>query len=778
MSYSIAYFNSNIYTTNIKVATSYGSNILTDGGLEVWTDANNLANWINATGGAPGSETLTQESTPANVYAGTYSAKFTTDAGTNNGKYIAQQKTGLTTGDIYRLTFYAKESTSTATFQIIYINGVLGVATQVFHFTGASAGTWVNGTGAGGIVDPTAGDIPAEANDVITLTNAFALKTCSVNVPVPTNGTIVVVLSAQGTGGAALDLYLDAISFQKVTTGTNANLFDLQSPQDPATYTVLDSILKVRNTGGAGKTWIQVKGDGILYVDGISTSNIYSTSIIAGSGNNISIKMGDDAGSNKVDFLNLSGLSKATIDSLGNISLDGIIEATTSGTLIGKTADGATAVAVILGADADYVTAGSKLVSIRDNIGTSASEKAYIDYLGNFYAPSNKALIIGIENQGTADANGVGITIQADDAGSGGAGNHNGGDINLDIGSPAGSGIYGKINIQHTLTPFGYIGTDTGGRLIIAGKEVNGATAVGLILGSDADYSTTGSKIISFRDNIGAGGSEKLYIGYDGALRTPSDVVAAFGTTAQGAGNNSPGQDVYLQAGNAGSLTTGSYGGSMIIQAGDAGGVGNNNGGSIQLDVGAATGSGTNGAIAFSLSMTTFGFVYKHPTTSTQMWAGNENDGATAIGIILGPAKQYTTTGAKLVTINNYVGNAGGTEKFYIDKDGSYQGQGRILGLQGTDVSSAGDITLGLGNYFDITGTTQINRIAKAGWTAGSRIILQFDAIVTIKDAQTGDATYASILVSSSTDYVSSAGSMVEIIFDGTAWRLYPIFAE
>ena len=618
-------FNSGEWDTlNVKTADTYGTSILTDGGLEVWTDANNLTNWGNAFGGVPGAATLTQESGVSNVYSGTYSAKFTTDAATDEGKYIYQEKTGLTAGDIYRLQFYAKESTSTGSFTILYLNGELGVATQVFHFTGASAGTWVNGTGAGGLVDAGGGDLGPETFDSQTLTNAFALKTASSNVSIPANGILSLALVAQGAGGVALDLYLDAISFQKVTSGVVANLFDLKSSQDPATYTSSDSVLKIENTGGAGKTWLQVKGDGALYVDGISTSGIALQGIESGSGNDIDITMGDDAGANVISFENLSGTEKLKINSLGNI-----------------------------------------------------------------YAPTNKTLIIGVENQGTADADGVGITIQADDAGSGGTGNHTGGNINLDVGTNQGASRVGKVNIQHNANPFGYLGSDTGGRLFIAGTLADSSSSAAVTIGADVDYATAGGKLVSFADTMGTGAAEKLYIGYDGAVRTPASVTAVFGATNQSAANNANGDDLYLLAGNAGSLTTGSFGGSIVIGAGDAKGSGNNVGGSIILDVGIPTGTSSAGSVLFTQGGSTYGFINKHPLAATPILYGNTTDGASAVGFVIGAAQNLTTAGAKLVSFYNYVGGGeSAVEKAYVDYQGTLQNDGgRIVNV--TNVNAA-----------------------------------------------------------------------------------------
>lgn len=253
-----------------------GTDVLTDGGLEVWTDPNTPTSWIVGTGGEPGTETLTQGSGVENVYEGTYSAKFTTDAGTNSGKYIAQQLTGLTEGDNYRLKFWAKESTETATVQYLALNGDLGVATQVYNFTTSA---WVNGTGAGGVVDPMT-DIGPDNFETLTMTSAFAEKVGS-DVSIPTGGTIVPVLSVQGDGGVSLTLYLDKISFQKVTAAVPKIVHDFTSSNDASEYSAADKVFSFHTTGGSAEEQFGMTGNGVFTTDN-STFNFGSKDIETG----------------------------------------------------------------------------------------------------------------------------------------------------------------------------------------------------------------------------------------------------------------------------------------------------------------------------------------------------------------------------------------------------------------------------------------------------------------------------------------------------------------
>jgi len=106
-------------------------------------------------------------------------------------------------------------------------------------------------------------------------------------------------------------------------------------------------------------------------------------------------------------------------------------------------------------------------------------------------------------------------------------------------------------------------------------------------------------------------------------------------------------------------------------------------------------------------------------------------------------------------------------------------GAGRFLESKGADVASANDLTLGEdGNYFDITGTTQINRISPTNWNAGSSFKVQFDGVVTIKDAQATGGGYNIILCDTSADIVTAAGTIVEFLYDGTSFKAWIVFSE
>jgi len=87
-----------------------------------------------------------------------------------------------------------------------------------------------------------------------------------------------------------------------------------------------------------------------------------------------------------------------------------------------------------------------------------------------------------------------------------------------------------------------------------------------------------------------------------------------------------------------------------------------------------------------------------------------------------------------------------------------------VIFKQGDDVASATNMTLGDGNYFDITGTTAITSIASKG--IGSRILLQFDAILTLTHHATN------LILPGAANITTAAGDIAEFYEYASAdWR-------
>ncbi len=92
----------------------------------------------------------------------------------------------------------------------------------------------------------------------------------------------------------------------------------------------------------------------------------------------------------------------------------------------------------------------------------------------------------------------------------------------------------------------------------------------------------------------------------------------------------------------------------------------------------------------------------------------------------------------------------------------------RVQVYKGSDVASAGDITLGQGNFFRITGTATINSMNTANWQAGSEVTLEFDSTATVKHLQAG--AYTSFLLAGAADFVGSSNDTLTVVYNGTRW--------
>ena len=97
-------------------------------------------------------------------------------------------------------------------------------------------------------------------------------------------------------------------------------------------------------------------------------------------------------------------------------------------------------------------------------------------------------------------------------------------------------------------------------------------------------------------------------------------------------------------------------------------------------------------------------------------------------------------------------GGGGITERMRVTFDGIVKLSARLSEVQGADIASATNITLGFdGNSFELTGTTQVDLLTSTGWQEGSAITLIANESVTIADA------------------VATAGAAVTILLDGSA---------
>ena len=122
---------------------------------------------------------------------------------------------------------------------------------------------------------------------------------------------------------------------------------------------------------------------------------------------------------------------------------------------------------------------------------------------------------------------------------------------------------------------------------------------------ADATYAartiTGTANLISVTNGDGVSGNPTLTI--PSTMTFPNSADVAISVADEG-GTTSAGQNLTIQSGAGGTLTTGGVGGNINLIAGAAGGSGNNAGGDINLTPGVDTGSGVAGTVNFLDSIT------------------------------------------------------------------------------------------------------------------------------------------------------------------------------
>jgi len=377
-----------------------------------------------------------------------------------------------------------------------------------------------------------------------------------------------------------------------------------------------------------------------------------------------------------------------------------------------------------LGKDFDHATTANPTLFIHSvtNPDTDNTEYMSLAWQG-----------IALGSSGTEDQDGHSLTIGAGDAGSGGTGNHKGGNIILSTGAEEGASSPGVINLAvNGSAAYGFIvpAGASSAALGIVGTEADGATAVGVYLGADVDLTNAGSKIVSFQDNMGAGPGavEHAYVDYKGQLRLGSGITAD--------------ANYILHA------YTATSGGGFRLQN-----TGGNTNHVIQRDTAASADGDVIGGWYFN--------------------ARDDGDNESTYAQILTEVQDPTNGSEEGITRHSVTEDGSATEYLRLDGTGTVQScvaSRMIQGAQGTDIASANDATFTHdGNYFDVTGAVQTNTLSATGIQAGTMIILQFDGAPTVKHATAGAG--AQFQLAGAADFVATAGDTLMLVYDGTYWR-------
>lgn len=334
-------------------------------------------------------------------------------------------------------------------------------------------------------------------------------------------------------------------------------------------------------------------------------------------------------------------------------------------TIRGNAADGGSAVGVVLNNNVALSTGGAKILSVRNN----DTEKFYVDKDGSLVTSSG---ILGSIATGapliarswaTDGGSAVGVALDTGNTFSNSAAKlvsiRNGGSEKVYVDKDGKIvTVGGSITIQgasqiiaNTMLPYGGNTPAT-----ISGAANDSGSAVGVILNNQNTFSTSGAKLVSFRNN----GSENAFISWDGSFNTNASAVVGsiYGFTGQLGINSQVTESgspvIGLILNNSGSL---SVSGSKLVSF--------RNGGVEKAYI------DKDGKFVALSSIVTNGYVYANRvqynnSNTSLVLVGGADDGGSAVGVIIdNGAAALVTTGAKILSIRN-----NGTEKAYFDKDG------------------------------------------------------------------------------------------------------------
>lgn len=90
----------------------------------------------------------------------------------------------------------------------------------------------------------------------------------------------------------------------------------------------------------------------------------------------------------------------------------------------------------------------------------------------------------------------------------------------------------------------------------------------------------------------------------------------------------------------------------------------------------------------------------------------------------------------------------------------------------GSDVASAATLPILSGDYFAVTGTTNIDYISTLGSSPGKRITLKFGGNLTLNhNTGTVPAGTGAMFLAASGNVAVTTNDVIRLVFDGTLWR-------
>lgn len=247
-----------------------GSNLLTNGDFELWTNTLNtpnlLTDWSNiVAGGGHNLETLQAETTI--VHEGTYSAHITNDSAMGYSIILEQTTpiTGLTPDKEYIVSFYARcaEGEFSTKVLLAALNGPSGTADKIFNWDN---GTWESFTDFGSIganqtwtdfAEGVSGDFTQYIPSIVGLTTG--------NITVPASGSINILVGGNPGDTGDKNVYIDTVYLGYTTPSPIVTFHDLVNKTSMSNAVDGDSFFKVHTDGGTPFLGMDMRANGDWY---------------------------------------------------------------------------------------------------------------------------------------------------------------------------------------------------------------------------------------------------------------------------------------------------------------------------------------------------------------------------------------------------------------------------------------------------------------------------------------------------------------------------------
>lgn len=521
-------------------------------------------------------------------------------------------------------------------------------------------------------------------------------------VTVPASGEISLAWFAEDNK----TFYLDDVLAATITI-VNGTVFDFINGSDFSALTASDNVFDFRSSYGSGFSALKMGGTGAITTDFSAINFADNVSIT----NSKTLTVGNDSflSDTEVDLItnNLSGASSNYISHLfdesarttaisftqaGSVATpvatagyklnDSLVITSADNVAVNQaTIQTASLAAGVVSAANRGITkndimdnagalVGSHIAQLFDGNGNSKAAGYIID--NRSFAFDAGVISVGndliLESQNTYGATqyGASVTLRAADAT--GTGDLDGGSINLDLGLALGSGQDGVLNLLVNNVGFGAIAKEDAHPLIV-GLDADGATAVGVTLGALNDLSTSGSKLVSFKDNILGGGVEKLYIDKDGSIV------------------NNSGSDFTIK------VPAASVGKDITVLAGINTGASNSDGANIRLLTTSAFGTSTNGQIFLGETDNTGYGPYYYGYLSREKITGNFAIMADYQSVVIGTSTyvptSYTPSSYNLMQVKYGINTATPVTVAGINAEGTFTTiGGRIVGTTTVNAAS------------------------------------------------------------------------------------------